>query len=132
MDEKQGGERRPYRLTRRQFLAASSAAAAVAACGPAATPRPTGAATSTAAATASAGPALKIGQLLPFSKVYAELGASMQRATNLYLEQKGNVLANRRLPSSRDEANDPVVGTRRREIMTRTASDVMRGIVATR
>jgi len=39
MDENKGTERR-YRLTRRQFLAASSAAAAIAACGPAATPNP--------------------------------------------------------------------------------------------
>src|SRR5687768_9513672 len=135
MDEKQGGQRRPYRLTRRQFLAASSAAAALAACGPAATPSPsaTGAATSTAAATAAAGPALKIGQLLPFSKVYAELGASMQRATNLYLEQKGNMLANRPVTVVyEDEANDPVVGTQKTaKFIDQDRVDVMMGIVAT-
>jgi hypothetical protein len=69
MDVNEGAERRPYRLTRRRFLAASSAAAAIAACGPAATPNPSG-----ATPTATLGPAIKIGMLLPFTKVYAELG----------------------------------------------------------
>src|SRR5205807_2463559 len=67
-----------YRLTRRQFLVASSAAA-LAACGPAAAPN-----AGTASAAASAGKPLKVGQLLPFTKVYAELGNSMKRATDLY------------------------------------------------
>jgi branched-chain amino acid transport system substrate-binding protein len=135
MDEKQGGQRRPYRLTRRQFLAASSAAAALAACGPAATPSPsaTGAATSTAAATASAGPALKIGQLLPFSKVYAELGASMRRSSELYLKQKGGSLAGRPVTWVwEDEANDPVVGAQKTaKFIDQDRVDVMMGIVAT-
>jgi branched-chain amino acid transport system substrate-binding protein len=135
VDEKQGGQRRPYRLTRRQFLAASSAAAALAACGPAATPSPsaTGAATSTAAATASAGPALKIGQLLPFSKVYAELGASMRRSSELYLKQKGGSLAGRPVTWVwEDEANDPVVGAQKTaKFIDQDRVDVMMGIVAT-
>ena len=112
MDEHKGAGRREYRLTRRRFLAASSAAAAVAACGPAATPNPSGAAT--VAPTASPGPALKIGMLLPFTKVYAELGNSMQRATKLYLKQKGESLANRPVTVIyEDEANDPVVGAQK-------------------
>jgi hypothetical protein len=92
LDANNGIEGRGYRLTRRRFLAASSAAAALAACGPAATPSPTGA---SVAPTATPGPTLKIGMLLPFTKVYAELGNSMQRATKLYLKQKGEMLANR-------------------------------------
>jgi branched-chain amino acid transport system substrate-binding protein len=133
MDEDKGAERRTYRLTRRQFLAASSAAAAAAACGPAATPTPSGAATSTAAATASAGPALKIGQLLPFSKVYAELGASMRRSSELYLKQKGGSLAGRPVTWVwEDEANDPVVGAQKTaKFIDQDRVDVMMGIVAT-
>ncbi|MEO8633373.1 MAG: ABC transporter substrate-binding protein [Chloroflexota bacterium] len=131
MDENKGAVRRGYRLTRRQFLAASSAAAAIAACGPAATPAPSGAATGTA--TASPGPALKIGQLLPFTKVYAELGNSMKRATDLYVKQKGGKLANRPVTLIyEDEANDPVVGAQKTgKFIDQDRVDVMMGIVAT-
>jgi branched-chain amino acid transport system substrate-binding protein len=131
MDETKGAERRSYRLTRRQFLAASSAAAAIAACGPAATPNPSGAAT--VAPTASPGPALKIGMLLPFTKVYAELGNSMQRATKLYLKQKGEALANRPVTVIyEDEANDPVVGAQKtQKFIDSDRVDLMMGIVAT-
>ena len=131
MDENKGADRRSYRFTRRQFLAASSAAAAIAACGPAATPNPSGAAT--VAPTASPGPALKIGMLLPFTKVYAELGNSMQRATKLYLKQKGEVLANRPVTVVyEDEANDPVVGAQKtQKFIDSDRVDLMMGIVAT-
>jgi branched-chain amino acid transport system substrate-binding protein len=131
MDGNRSSERRSYRLTRRQFLAASSAAAAIAACGPAATPSPSGAAT--VAPTASPGPALKIGMLLPFTKVYAELGNSMQRATKLYLKQKGEKLANRPVTVVyEDEANDPVVGAQKtQKFIDSDRVDLMMGIVAT-
>lgn len=131
MDENKGAERRSYRLTRRRFLAASSAAAAIAACGPAATPNPSGAAT--VAPTATPGPALKIGMLLPFTKVYAELGNSMQRATKLYLKQKGEALANRPVTVIyEDEANDPVVGAQKtQKFIDSDRVDLMMGIVAT-
>jgi branched-chain amino acid transport system substrate-binding protein len=127
-----GTERRSYRLTRRQFLAASSAAA-IAACGPAAAPSPSGTATASTAPTASPGPALKIGQLLPFTKVYAELGNSMKRATDLYLKQKGNRLANRPVTVVyEDEANDPVVGAQKtNKFIDSDRVDLMMGIVAT-
>jgi branched-chain amino acid transport system substrate-binding protein len=127
MDEKTGAERRSYRLTRRQFLAASSAAAAIAACGPAGTPGPSG------EVTASPGPALKIGQLLPFTKVYAELGNSMKRATDLYVKQKGGRLANRPVTLVyEDEANDPVVGAQKtQKFIDSDRVDLMMGIVAT-
>src|SRR5258706_674212 len=131
MDENKGAERRSYRLTRRQFLAATSVAAAIAACGPATTPNPSGAAT--VAPTASPGPALKIGQLLPFTKVYAELGNSMKRATDLYLKQKGGSLANRPVTIVyEDEANDPVVGAQKtQKFIDSDRVDLMMGIVAT-
>jgi branched-chain amino acid transport system substrate-binding protein len=133
MDGNKGAERREYRLSRRRFLAASSAAAAIAACGPAATPNPSGAATASTAATASPGPALKIGQLLPFTKVYAELGNSMKRATDLYLKQKDNKLANRPVTVIyADEANDPVIGAQMtNKFIDSDRVDLMMGIVAT-
>ena len=129
MDENQGAERRPYRLTRRRFLAASSVAAAIAACGPAGTPNPSG-----ASPTATLGPAIKIGMLLPFTKVYAELGNSMKRSTDLYLKLKGNKLANRPIssPIYEDEANDPVVGLQKtQKFIDNDRVDIMMGIVAT-
>jgi branched-chain amino acid transport system substrate-binding protein len=124
-----------YRLSRRKFLAASGAVALAAACGPAATPSasPSAAATATAAATTALKP-LKIGQLLPFTKVYAELGNSMKRSTDLYLKQKGNKLAGRTVapPIYEDEANDPVVGAQKtQKFIEQDQVDVMMGIVAT-
>ncbi|HET8568156.1 MAG TPA: ABC transporter substrate-binding protein [Candidatus Limnocylindria bacterium] len=126
-------ETRHYRLTRRQFLGASSAAV-LAACAPAAAPgggTQTGA--PTAAVTATAGPALKIGQLLPFTRVYAELGASMKRATDLYVKQAGGRLANRPVQLIyEDEANDPQVGLQKmQKFIDQDRVDVAMGIVAT-
>lgn len=123
-----------YRLSRRKFLVASSAAALAAACGPAATSSPSpSAAGSTAAATATAGKPLKIGQLLPFTKVYAELGNSMKRATDLYLKQKSNKLAGRPVTVVyEDEANDPAVGLQKtQKFIDQDQVDLMMGIVAT-
>ncbi|HVR89325.1 MAG TPA: ABC transporter substrate-binding protein [Candidatus Limnocylindria bacterium] len=122
-----------YRLSRRTFLISTSAAA-LAACAPAATGgnAATSAATASAAATTAA--PLKIGQLLPFTKVYAELGKSMQRATDLYLKTKGNKLANRPAPAPiyEDEANDPQVGlAKTQKFIDQDKVDVMLGIVAT-
>lgn len=126
-----------YRISRRGFLVASSAAA-LAACAPAATPAasaaaPTAAAAATAAPTAAPAAALKIGQLLPFTKVYAELGASMKRATDLYLKQKGNKLAGRPVTVVyEDEANDPQVGLQKtQKFIDQDKVDVMLGVVAT-
>src|SRR5256885_17198628 len=78
-----------YRLTRRQFLIASSAAA-LAACGPAAV-----APTASGSPSASPGKTLKIGQLLPFTGVYAGLGNSMGPATEPYLKLNEKKLPNR-------------------------------------
>ncbi|HEV8230552.1 MAG TPA: ABC transporter substrate-binding protein, partial [Candidatus Limnocylindria bacterium] len=91
------------------------------------------AASATAATTTTPGPALKIGMLLPFTKVYAELGNSMQRATKLYLKQKGEKLANRPVTVIyEDEANDPVVGSQKtQKFIEQDRVDFMMGIVAT-
>ncbi|TMF64323.1 MAG: ABC transporter substrate-binding protein [Chloroflexi bacterium] len=119
-----------YRLTRRQFLIASSAAA-LAACGPAATPS---GAPATASAAATAGKPLKLGILLPFTKVYAELGNSMKRSADLYIKSKGGKFANRTVPAPiyEDEANDPQVGLQKtQKFIDQDQVDVMLGIVAT-
>ncbi len=122
-----------HRLSRRRFLAATSAAALAAACGPAATPGASASAGATASAAATAGKPLKIGQLLPFTKVYAELGNSMKRATDLYLKQKGGRLSNRPVTLIyEDEANDPTVGAQKtQKFIEQDVVDVMMGIVAT-
>lgn len=122
-----------YRLSRRKFLAASGAAALAAACAPSASTTPSASAAATAAATATPGKALKIGQLLPFTKVYAELGNSMKRASDLYLKQKGGKLANRPVTFVyEDEANDPAVGAQKtQKFIEQDNVDLMMGIVAT-
>jgi len=106
---------RGYRISRRAFLISSSAAA-LAACAPSTTGNAaSSAAATTAAAAATAGPPLKLGQLLPFTKVYAELGNSMKRSTDLYLKLKGNKLANRPVTSStRTRRTTPRSASRRR------------------
>jgi len=123
------------RLTRRKLLMASGAAALAAACGPAATPgaSATSAATATASAAATAGKPLKIGMLLPFTKVYAELGNSMKRSTDLYLKQHGGALAGRPVTVIyEDEANDPAVGAQKtQKFIEQDNVDLMMGIVAT-
>ena len=121
-----------HRMSRRTFLAASSAVA-LAACAPSTSTGGNAASSTAAAAAATAGKTLKIGQLLPFTKVYAELGNSMKRATDLYLKQKGNKLANRPVTVIyEDEANDPQVGlAKTQKFIDQDQVDVMLGIVAT-
>src|SRR2546429_3193637 len=115
-----------YRLTRRQFLIASSAAA-LAACGPAAAP------TASGSPSASPGKTLKIGQLLPFTGVYAELGNSMRRATELYLKLNDNKLANRPVQLIyEDDANVTATGIQKTEkFIDQDQVDVMMGVVPT-
>ncbi|MEA2662374.1 MAG: branched-chain amino acid transport system substrate-binding protein [Chloroflexota bacterium] len=117
-----------YRMSRRAFLISTSAAA-LAACAPSTS---TGGNAASSAA-ASAGKAMKIGQLLPFTKVYAELGNSMKRSTDLYLKAKGNRLANRPVQVIyEDEANDPQVGlAKTQKFIDQDQVDVMLGVVAT-
>src|SRR2546421_4544336 len=114
-----------YRLTRRQFLVASSAAA-LAACGPAAI-------TPSASPSASPGKELKIGLLLPFSGVYAELGTSMRRATELYLKLNDQKLANRPVKLVYgDDANVTATGIQKtQKFIDQDQVDVMMGVVPT-
>ena len=116
-----------YRLTRRQFLVATSAAA-LAACGPAAV-----APGATGSAAASPGKTLKIGQLLPFTGVYSELGNSMRRATELYLKLNDNKLANRPVQLIyEDDANVTATGIQKtQKFIDQDQVDVMMGVVPT-
>ena len=116
-----------YRLTRRQFLVATSAAA-LAACGPAAV-----APGATGSAAASPGKTLKIGQLLPFTGVYSELGNSMRRATELYLKLNDNKLANRHVQLIyEDDANVTATGIQKtQKFIDQDQVDVMMGVVPT-
>jgi branched-chain amino acid transport system substrate-binding protein len=121
-----------YRMSRRAFLVASSAAA-LAACAPSTSTGGNAATSAAATAAATAGKTLKLGQLLPFTKVYAELGNSMKRSTDLYLKSKGNKIANRPVTVVyEDEANDPQVGlAKTQKFIDQDQVDVMLGIVAT-
>jgi branched-chain amino acid transport system substrate-binding protein len=114
-----------YRLTRRQFLVASSAAA-LAACAP-------GAVTPSASSSIASGKELKIGQLLPFTGVYAELGNSMRRATELYLKQNDQRLANRpvKLIYGDDENKTPTGIQITQKFIDQDQVDVMMGVVPT-
>lgn len=116
-----------YRLTRRQFLIATSAAA-LAACGPAAvTPGATG------SPGAPAGARMKVGQLLPFTGVYAELGNSMRRATELYLKLNDGRVANRPVDVVyEDDANVTATGLQKaQKLIDQDRVDVLLGVVPT-
>ena len=71
--------------------------------------------------------------LLPFTKVYAELGASQKRAAELYLKQAGGKLAGRPVQLIyEDEANDPQVGLQKtQKFIDQDQADLMMGIIAT-
>src|SRR2546426_5386891 len=116
-----------YRLTRRQFLVASSAAA-LAACAPAAvTPGASG------SPSAAPGKELKIGQLLPFTGVYAELGNSMRRASELYFKLNDGRMANRPIKFIyEDDANVTATGVAKtQKFIDQDQVDVMMGVVPT-
>jgi branched-chain amino acid transport system substrate-binding protein len=130
--------RRP-RLTRREFLVAGSAAALAAACAPAGqggVGAPTGATAAPTAAAATATPAapLKIGMLLPFTQVYAELGNSQKRAAELYMKQAGGKLASRPVQFIyEDEASGDtkIAVTKTQKFIDQDQADLMMGIIAT-
>jgi branched-chain amino acid transport system substrate-binding protein len=118
-----------YRLTRRQFLIATSAAA-LAACSPAAV---TPGASGSAAPSASAGKTLKIGQLLPATGVYTELGNSMKRATELYLDQNDRKIGGRPVQVIyEDDANVTATGIQKtQKFIDQDKVDAMLGVVPT-
>jgi branched-chain amino acid transport system substrate-binding protein len=116
-----------YRLTRRAFLLASGAAA-LAACGPGAVSP-----SASVSPAATAGKELKIGQLLPFSGVYAELGNSMRRSTELYLKQNDGKIASRPVQLIyEDDANVTTTGIQKaQKFIDQDQVDVIMGVVPT-
>ncbi|MCL5266150.1 MAG: ABC transporter substrate-binding protein [Chloroflexi bacterium] len=141
------------RLSRRQFLkgaAVVTGAAVVSgslleACAPAAPTTPTKAPAAPSAATPAtkaavtpaaevkpaAGPPLKIGVLLPYSKVYAVLGESITNGMVLYFESIGNTIAGRKIDLIKeDEENDAQASLRKtRKFIEQDKVDLMTGLV---
>ncbi|HLQ62411.1 MAG TPA: ABC transporter substrate-binding protein, partial [Candidatus Acidoferrales bacterium] len=77
-------------MDRRDFLklgASTAGLAALAACGGATTSGPSG----------PTGPDFKLGIVLPYSQVYADLGNSITNGMLLYFEQVGNQAGNRKI-----------------------------------
>jgi branched-chain amino acid transport system substrate-binding protein len=115
------GKRR-LRLSRRQFLLSSGAALA-AACAPAGGP---------GASPGPSGPPLKIGQILPFTQVYADLGNSMRRAADLYKKLTPTIAGRPIELLYEDEANQaPVAQQKARKFIEQDQVDVIMGIVPT-
>ncbi len=112
-------------LTRRQVLQAGLTGAAMiglAACG----------GTEQATVGASAGPDFKVGAVLPVSKVYAELGASITNGMKLYLDKVGNKAAGRKivLLFEDEEASPDVALAKTRKLVEQDNVSMIAGYVA--
>jgi len=110
------------RLTRRQFLkaagltaGATAASPLLSACGPA----------------APAGP-VKIGVLLPYSAVYAELGNSIEKGMRMYLEEKNSEAGGRKIELiTEDEGATPDEATpKAKKLVEQDEVDLVTGIVS--
>jgi branched-chain amino acid transport system substrate-binding protein len=113
---------------------------------PAAAPKPTSAPPAAAAPTTAAKPTqqqapaagtaaggtLKLGVLLPYSKVYAALGEAITNGMQLYFEQTGNTAGGRKIEIIKeDEENDPAVGLQKmRKMVEQDSVDLTTGIVS--
>ena len=118
--------------------AASPAAASPSpAASPAASPSPSPAARPAAQAAPAAKPAtteaLKLGVLLPYSRVYAQLGESITNGMQLYFDSVGGTAGGRRIEMIKeDEEVDPQVGLRKaRKLVEQDNVDIMTGVVST-
>jgi branched-chain amino acid transport system substrate-binding protein len=128
-------------VSRREFLrfsAALAGAGALSSCGapPSAAPPSATQASEAAAGSgeASAGAGdLKIGLLLPYSKVYAVLGESVTNGMNLYFEQVGMKAGGRSIQLIKeDEENDPQISlTKTRKFIESDKVDLIAGVVST-
>jgi len=110
-------------IERRQFLKLGIGAAgalALAACGGETSPG------------ASAGPDFKLGIILPYSKVYANLGDSITNGMVLYFDKVGNQAGNRNIKLIKeDEEVDPAVGlTRAHKLVEQDNVDMVAGFVS--
>jgi branched-chain amino acid transport system substrate-binding protein len=111
-------------LDRRDFLrlaGMASAGLALAACGAETSPSPGGA----------TGPDFKLGVVLPYSKVYAQLGDSITNGMLLYFDKVGNQAGNRKIKIIKeDEEDSPAVAvTRTRKLVEQDQVDMITGYV---
>ena len=112
-------------LTRRQVLQVGLTGAAMlglAACGE----------TTPATVGASAGPDFKVGVVLPVTKVYAELGASITNGMKLYLDKVGNKAAGRKIVVlfEDEEASPDVALAKARKLVEQDNVSMIAGYVA--
>lgn len=84
------------------------------------------------AGTSSSSP-IKVGVLLPYSKVYANLGDSITKGMELYLAGVNNVVGGRQIQLVKeDEENDPQVSlTKTRKFIEQDKVDMFTGVVST-
>src|SRR3990172_7145005 len=110
------------RLARRQFLKAAGLAASAYAAAPL---------LSACAPAQPSGP-VKIGLLLPYSAVYAELGVSIENGLRLYLEETGNEAGGRKIEIlTEDEGATPDEATpKAKKLVEQDEVDIVAGIVS--
>lgn len=86
-----------------------------------------------AAATPTSAPPVKIGVLLPYSKVYAALGDSITKGMQFYFDSVNNVAGGRPITLIKeDEDNDPQVSlTKTRKFIDSDKIDIFTGVVST-
>ncbi len=113
-------------MERRQFLklgATTAGMLALTACG---------AGTAPAASPGATGPDFKLGVILPYSKVYAQLGESITNGMKLYFDKVGNQAGNRKIKLIlEDEEVDPAVAlTRARKLVEQDEVQMIAGFVS--
>jgi branched-chain amino acid transport system substrate-binding protein len=116
-------------LGRRDFLrlgATTAGLVAMAACGGGNTP-------SSGTSSAATGPDFKLGVVLPYSAVYAELGDSITKGMLLYFDKVSNVAGNRKIVVLKEDegAGDPSIPlTKTKKLVEQDGVDMVTGIVA--
>lgn len=131
MSRRMSGEKGP-RVTRRALLTAALGGAAALAGGAAGGRGGTGQPFRVPAVLAASTGPVKLGVLLPYSKVYQQLGEDITSAMTLYFESVGWTAGGRRITLIReDEDIDPQVALRKaRKLIEGDNVDLMTGLVS--
>ncbi len=115
-------------LARRDFLklgATTAGVLALAACGGGGSPAPV--------ESAATGPEFKLGVVLPYSAVYADLGDSITKGMQLYFDKVGNKAGGRRITMLKEDeaAGDTTIPLNKtRKLVEQDNIDMITGIVA--